>query len=565
MQIKSGRKIFTTRLLILALIFTVCCGIFRSPVRAENAEAPAAKNGKQQDIGEDTLRIYWQTRDTYHPLTSFDQTGRAVSSLLCRSLFKNDANNIIQPDLVESWQIEGQNLLLTLRQDIRFSDNAAITAQDCVHSLLVGQMNFKSWVKQNGDLKNDPVRDYSPTAAGYGSDNQQQPAIGSSYIPTASGSPIVSATDWAMAKAIDHINVIEAVDDHKLRIACNTDPSDVFISLFIPIVPVDMADSYSLTSLQAGGRYQLVDFTEGQGTLRANDANYSVQNIHLIPAENADAAVRMLLENKLDVVLPDIDQAIYLHNNASIRQLAYEYDRYYYLVPEQPLETDQFDYLMNFFRTAHKVVVFNNPYFNLPITSNDPLNIELSQFPNANYQNLSLNIAISGDNDYISRQILQRLADSSSSQLSITTSVNGISLNKFGGIGTDTSDRLIIDQTKEASEQQVPTLFFTLKFVDIHYPYEPVTDYAQITNDSVRDDLLPFVRLYELPQRRNESITDSSAYRNYLQDLNNQRDFISIGIVKQSVLLGDRFETMFTPIKFSEYNQIESCRLKIME
>ena len=84
------------------------------------------------------LRIGTATRpDSLNPLVASNRLGRILSSLLYDELLPFDVSQEPLPGLVSEWSpsADGSIWLLELRQGLRWSDGAAVTARDVVHTL----------------------------------------------------------------------------------------------------------------------------------------------------------------------------------------------------------------------------------------------------------------------------------------------------------------------------------------------------------------------------------------------------------------------------------------------
>lgn len=139
--------------LILSL-FLVC------PVTLLAETVPSETAAKQPvTIPQGALRLAWESRESFHPLNTFDASGRAILPLVYRGLFQIDDQERLQTDLAAeaSWSVDHLALSVRLRRDESFSDRSPLTARDAALSILYYRSYLAAYLKsQSGAEMNLP-------------------------------------------------------------------------------------------------------------------------------------------------------------------------------------------------------------------------------------------------------------------------------------------------------------------------------------------------------------------------------------------------------------------------
>ena len=96
------------------------------------------------------LRIYWQARDDYNPLNTFDYSGKAAYQLMHRSIFKINKANVLSMDLARSasYIVDKNQYRIELIPGITYSNGTLITAKDCAASILQYKVNLSKYFAQ---------------------------------------------------------------------------------------------------------------------------------------------------------------------------------------------------------------------------------------------------------------------------------------------------------------------------------------------------------------------------------------------------------------------------------
>ncbi|HHT25119.1 MAG TPA: hypothetical protein GXZ76_06355 [Clostridiaceae bacterium] len=179
-QSNNNRK--TILILLIVFVFLLSsCSIFSKENKKETkpdqenpemsivADAGATEliESTAKPIGESSvLRIYWQARDDYNPLNTFDYSGRAAYQLMHRSIFKVNKANLLSMDLARSASyIADKNLYqIELVPGITYSDGTLITARDCAASILQYKANLSKYfaveesAKENSEIEPEQTK-----------------------------------------------------------------------------------------------------------------------------------------------------------------------------------------------------------------------------------------------------------------------------------------------------------------------------------------------------------------------------------------------------------------------
>lgn len=367
--------------LVCLLILTSCSKLSQEDdsVQTEQVNAPDSQetSGSQtkstrESLGPDrlSLRMYWQKRDTYNPLDSFDYSARAAFQLVFRPMFYLDSANILRADLIKSATYIAEKSLyeLELNKGIAFSNNQLITSADCRASILAYRdylKRFLSGTEQNTNT--DPV-----------------------FTKAEEGQ--VGATEYlhrdlltAQLDQLDLIRDIEIIDDTKLQILLPEDytvvepsqaptsrpsaslsftknPGDlrqkagkkehgesttepdldvqgeleltadpgILFALTMPILPANSVNQADFPKLASAG-YVLDQQNEDELVLKARNRSARIKDIHLIAYQNADAAMKALSAGDLDLVYLTEDN-YYSYGKQNFQKLvSFPGQRYYYI------------------------------------------------------------------------------------------------------------------------------------------------------------------------------------------------------------------------------------------
>ena len=79
------------------------------------------------------------------PIWTTAYISRNHGYLIFDTLFATDANLVVQPQMVDKWELSSDNLVytFTLRDGLKFHDGAPVTSEDCIASI-------KRWGKRDG-------------------------------------------------------------------------------------------------------------------------------------------------------------------------------------------------------------------------------------------------------------------------------------------------------------------------------------------------------------------------------------------------------------------------------
>lgn len=304
------------------------------------------KNGKSE-----TLRVYWQSRNSYNPLNTFDYSGRAAQQLMHRSLLELNSSNVLSTDLAKSAQyISERNLYeIEIIQGVTFSNSKLIKAIDCRASILAYREYLESFLNPNIEKIENSESDEVNTVS---DENLGEETLSDTFL--ADDSEMIKKE--FLEKELERLNLIqeiEVINDYTLylhldpiktdaisridsqnneEVTASTKTLDpgVLFALTMPILPAEFVDSDELCQITSG-RYTL-DKVQGNITsLKALDQNFSIQNIELISYTNAAKAVRDLAENKLDLIYLTEDNFNIYGKQSNKNIVSFPGQRFYFL------------------------------------------------------------------------------------------------------------------------------------------------------------------------------------------------------------------------------------------
>ncbi|HHU53288.1 MAG TPA: hypothetical protein GXZ43_04330 [Clostridiaceae bacterium] len=125
---------------------------------SDSGTIKSKENLTGSDSASSVLRVYWQEREDYNPLNTFDASGRAAYQLMHRSIFKINKSNVLTMDLARSASyIPDKNLYhIELIPGITFSDGTLLTANDCAASILQYKTNLMKYIDEEKSITVNP-------------------------------------------------------------------------------------------------------------------------------------------------------------------------------------------------------------------------------------------------------------------------------------------------------------------------------------------------------------------------------------------------------------------------
>jgi oligopeptide transport system substrate-binding protein len=234
-RISRPLAVVSAVLIVSTFLLFVGPGLLPAPPTEAPAVAVAAT---------DEVRILMGAPSTLDPAAQGDSGSAAVSAQLFESLTAFDPELNLRPALAERWEVldEGQRVVFTLRPGLTFSDGTSMTAADVV----------RSWLRVI-----DPETP-SPLASLLGSVSGAQ-----EYLRGQSGDPASVG--------------LRALDDRTVEVRLDRAGGDfpaIAASPTLAVVPPGIDDDPAVldpASFVASGAYRLVDFTDTELTLEAND------------------------------------------------------------------------------------------------------------------------------------------------------------------------------------------------------------------------------------------------------------------------------------------------------
>lgn len=288
-------------------------------------------------------RVFWLARETYHPLSTFDKTGRAVSSLIYRSLFQLADDNVLEGDLVEETQFtgDGKQVQLVLKAGSTFSDDKQVTADDCRASILTWLNNLTAY--QSG-------------------------------LDQGSAEAMYWALDLASLANIEEI-VVE--DDLRLLIRLKEVDPKILYALTMPVVEAGQVSGQ--TAPAGSAAYEMAAFDQKKSELIARDPGSRLQKIDLLAYPDEGEAMNALLEDKLDIVLLSEDSYYRYRVLDNLRILSCAENIFYFLQPGHGSLISQADFNQAFRQLwlqrddLFRHISGSERYYNLPLARNDRL------------------------------------------------------------------------------------------------------------------------------------------------------------------------------------------------
>ncbi|MGI6580096.1 MAG: ABC transporter substrate-binding protein [Saccharofermentanales bacterium] len=254
---KSNTCIKTILILSLLSVFLLSsCSVFTKKNKEETqTDQKIPETGTDNNVGipessafttkqyaeSAVLRVFWQTRDDYNPLNTFDYSGRAVYQLMYRSLFKITKANLLTMDLARSASyIADKNLYhIELVPGITFSDGTLITAKHCVASILQYKTNLSKYfeveesILQNSENEMENETESTETPQNESENNlaeilQKHPdlfPLNNNLLTQCSEDFIFSGTLSNELKLLNIIDEVKAIDEQTIEISLR-DPDE---------------------------------------------------------------------------------------------------------------------------------------------------------------------------------------------------------------------------------------------------------------------------------------------------------------------------------------------------
>lgn len=112
------------------------CSFWTEEGLSEILEASDPSTEHPEDLPErkSDFTLAYYTGEPLDPYTSKSRTNAELLRLCYSGLFSLDALYDPVPVLAESWEVQGNSVLIRLRDGLCFSDGSPVTAADCVHS-----------------------------------------------------------------------------------------------------------------------------------------------------------------------------------------------------------------------------------------------------------------------------------------------------------------------------------------------------------------------------------------------------------------------------------------------
>ena len=135
-------------LLAAALLFSFSsCGLIDPSDISQIIQAtdPTTDTQTNRPSADRTFSLAYYTEDTLDPFLSSSRTNAELLKLCYSGLFSVDRTYTAQPVLVQSYEVDGNAVNLTLRNDVFFSDGSPVTAEDCQESFRLAAQSGSIW------------------------------------------------------------------------------------------------------------------------------------------------------------------------------------------------------------------------------------------------------------------------------------------------------------------------------------------------------------------------------------------------------------------------------------
>ncbi|NLJ95055.1 MAG: hypothetical protein GX326_06155 [Clostridiaceae bacterium] len=360
---KISRKLLT--IILCVTIFLTACQTNVDETDFDHQNASKTNDSEDLDINKisqsdsnesDILNLYLQTRDTYNPLDRFDYSGRAIYSLLYRSLFTLDSENILRKDLVENanYNSSKNSYEIELNSENTFSNQEIIDSNDCKASILAYRDYLEIFLEERRS-SSDPSIYTAEISDSSGEEADAEDTNTSTYLIAEDSDETVEID--LLENELLHLNQISEInisDEKKFEIVLNEttttqtylntgqeeningtgtveniDPGLLF-SLTMPIIKhedVGKTDFLSITS----GNYNFAEKNEAGILLEANKPEISLQKILLMEFDNCKEAILALENKQIDMVYVDEENFNLFGKQNSRKIISFPGQKYYYL------------------------------------------------------------------------------------------------------------------------------------------------------------------------------------------------------------------------------------------
>ncbi len=234
-RISRPLAVISVVLIVSTFLLFVGPGLLPAPPTDAPAAAVAAS---------DEVRILMGAPSTLDPAAQGDSGSAAVSAQLFESLTAFDPDLNLRPALAERWEVldAGERVVFTLRDGLTFSDGTPLGASDVV----------RSWLRIIDPETPSPLASLLGSVAG-----AQEYLRGQNQDPASVG--------------------LQALDDRTVEVRLDRAGGDfpaIAASPTLAIVPPGIDDDPAVldpSSFVASGAYRLVDFSDTELTLEANE------------------------------------------------------------------------------------------------------------------------------------------------------------------------------------------------------------------------------------------------------------------------------------------------------
>lgn len=339
------------KLRIISVLLALCLGISGCGKESEHSveEKVETKNEvKQASVG-GQISLAMHKPETLNPIYNRDKTVDKVLRLVYEPLFVLDNNMNITPNLAESYTVEGNNVIVKLKANVKWDDGKNVSADDLIYTLRELEKAgldtiYKYCVENLGSYsKIDDLTVKISYKKGLGSVGYSLcfPIIPKHYFSGKSvdeigavGNGSYKFVDYKLVKELNlkasesGLNGRPYINDVKVMIISNDETA--LSALEASLIDAMTIDINKLGSLPTDLRNSAIDYNTNQfefiGFNVEKDmfSNLSVRQglAHLIPREDI---IKNIYLNKMTPSITPINPNNY--NTSKVGESSYEYDK----------------------------------------------------------------------------------------------------------------------------------------------------------------------------------------------------------------------------------------------
>ena len=126
--------VFVICLTVFSLLFTACFKNSGDETTTDPTETTEETEASVQAVKESKIKLGYYKEKSLNPYLTDSPTNLMLSTLIYDSLFLPMENYTVEPLIADSYTYDGNRLIVTLKEDICFSDGSAISPYDIIYS-----------------------------------------------------------------------------------------------------------------------------------------------------------------------------------------------------------------------------------------------------------------------------------------------------------------------------------------------------------------------------------------------------------------------------------------------